>query len=179
MTENFPWQLSEQLFIRTSFFPGQLCGCFRTLFSSTRLLFLLCFYFYICCFVVFIPVIKFNFHNGWFEHRKEVLGIWDKDWHLTKRLFHSVIDKSNWDTTHTHKNRNIFCIINNVLFQAFATSLLLDSWQDRVKLKMLFFWWFIVIHSPWIEGGEWWPRACLFLPRQAWNVEKKPIRYDL
>ena len=34
-------QLSEQLFIRTSFFAGHLCGCFRTLFSSTRVLFLL------------------------------------------------------------------------------------------------------------------------------------------
>ena len=40
LTENFPKQLSEKLFIRTSFFPEQLCGCFRTLFSSTRLLFI-------------------------------------------------------------------------------------------------------------------------------------------
>ena len=32
---------------------------------------------------------------------------------------------------------------------------------------MLFFWSSIVNHSPWIEEGEWWPRACLFLPCQA------------
>ena len=38
LTENFPWQ-----FIRTSFFPEHLCGCFWTLFSWTRLLFILCF----------------------------------------------------------------------------------------------------------------------------------------
>ena len=43
LTENFPWQLSEQLFIKTFFFPQHLCGCFRTLFSSTILLFILCF----------------------------------------------------------------------------------------------------------------------------------------
>ena len=43
LTENLPWQLSEQLFIRTSFFPEYLCSCFQTLFSSTRLLFILCF----------------------------------------------------------------------------------------------------------------------------------------
>ena len=39
----------------------------------------------VCCFVMFTPIIKFKFHNGRFEHCKEVLGIWDKDWHLTER----------------------------------------------------------------------------------------------
>ena len=101
LTENFPWQLSQQLFIRTSFFQGHLCGCFRTLFTSTRLLFYIVFLISpICCFVMFTPVIKFNSCNGWFEHCIEVLGIWDKVWCLTKRSFCFVIDKSNWDTTH-------------------------------------------------------------------------------
>ena len=40
---------------------------------------------------------------------------------------------------------------------------------------MLFFWSSIANHSPWIEGGEWWPHACLFLPRQACNIVKTTI----
>ena len=86
-TENFPWQLSEQLFIRTSSFPGHLCGCFRTLFSSSQIgciLFVVFLISPVCCFVMFTPIIKYNFHKDWFEHRKKVLGIWDNDWYLTK-----------------------------------------------------------------------------------------------
>ena len=45
LTENFPWQLSKQLFIRTSFFSEHLFGCFRY-FSSTRLPFILSFQFH-------------------------------------------------------------------------------------------------------------------------------------
>ena len=52
-------------------------------------------------------------------------------------------------------------MISNVLFRAFATSLLQDSWQDRVKLKW-YFWSSIVNHSPWIEGSEWCHRRLLF-----------------
>ena len=36
LTENFPWQLSKQLLIRTFFFQEHLCGCFWTLITSTR-----------------------------------------------------------------------------------------------------------------------------------------------
>ena len=71
LTENFPWQLSEQRFIRHLFFQdisvtaSELClaqldhSLYCLKFPSS---------------VVFTPVIKFNFHNGWFEHRKEVLA---------------------------------------------------------------------------------------------------------
>ena len=64
LTENSPKQLSKQLFMGTSFFPGHLCGCFQTLFRSTRLLFFVFLISPVCCFVVFTPIIKFNFHNG-------------------------------------------------------------------------------------------------------------------
>ena len=37
---------------------------------------------------------------------------------------------------------------------------------------MLFFWSSIANHSLWIEEGEWWPRTCLFLPRQACRRKK-------
>ena len=45
--KDFNWQFPLATFrtavYRNIFFPEHLCGCFRTLFSSTRLLFILCF----------------------------------------------------------------------------------------------------------------------------------------
>ena len=38
---------------------------------------------------------------------------------------------------------------------------------------MLLFWSSIANHSPWIEEGKWWPRACLFVSRQAWHTRSR------
>ena len=85
LIENFPWQLSEQLFIRRSFFQNisvaasELCLApldysLYHVFNFPRLLFCLVY-----------PRHRVQLHNGWFERRKEVLGICDKDWHLARR----------------------------------------------------------------------------------------------
>ena len=116
-----PWKIPMKKFIFSKV-ACWLCATFSYIpwgFYLIKKFVKICFKFPpVCCFVMFTPAIKFNFNNGWFEHRKVLLGIWDKDWHLIKRQFCFVIDKSNWDTIHTqtqtHKNRNTFCVINTM-----------------------------------------------------------------
>ena len=90
----FPLATFRTVVYKNIFFPRHFCDCFRTLHSSTRLLFLLFLISPICCFVVFTPFIKFNFHNGWFEglciflmHILKIVGILFLKCELVRTLY--------------------------------------------------------------------------------------------
>ena len=84
------------------FFPRHLCGCFQTLFSSTRLLFLLFLISPVYCFFVFSPIIKFNFHNSWYEHHKEGLGIYGTKTDILQKGSFVLSQINQTEIPHTH-----------------------------------------------------------------------------
>ena len=116
----------------------------------------------VSCFVVFTTVIKFSFHNGLFEHCKEVLGI---------TLKHTHTHAHTHTHTHTKEQKELLCNKHNVSFSNFCNQFAARWLARQSEAKMLFFLSYIANHLPLIEEGEWWPHACLFLPCQAGNCD--------